>query len=327
MARKAWFVLLVSFVLLLAVSSVAYAAATSSYASWTTGGGNTGSQGTPHKDYKLGTVKCAVCHAVHKAPSAGGTAQLLLRTSVGNSCTYCHIDNNLSIGHVYNGDSTAYTPSNNAFAHNGVGVLGQTVTSKCVDCHAVHGANTMDATSISDKILRTSATTASGTLTFQTEASSALLATNERNAQVTVFCTICHPYYQPSHNGTINVGLNHASGDVQNGPFQSHIMTTATAAFNAGGATYNNRVAWVDSSFCRSCHDAGSVNVVGTPGDILNSFPHYTPDYTRFLISRETSSGGAFNTTYTVTYPNTQQNDGVCLKCHVEGSEGVGKTY
>jgi hypothetical protein len=325
MTKKAIFVLLASFVLVLALVSVAYAAATSSYASWTSVGANAGSLTTPHKDYRVGTVKCAVCHAVHKAASAG---ELLLRSTASASCNYCHIANNLGLQQIYAGADTNYS-NENADAHNAV-TPGNTVGSRCVDCHSVHGANTMLASSVSSKILRTSAsylTPSPGTVTFQAEATAAIGTNMGQDAQVTVFCTICHPYYQNAHNGDIATTATKAGPATQAaGAYASHIMTTAAAAFNNSAGTYTGQVAWAESSYCRSCHDAGTTNY-GSTGVNANSFPHYTGNYTRFMTSKITTPSTAADTTYTLTYPVSGQTDGVCLKCHVSGAAGVGLTY
>jgi hypothetical protein len=263
-----------------------------------------------------------VCHAVHKATNAG---ELLLRSTASASCNYCHIANNLGLQQIYNGNAANYTDEN-PDAHNGVSP-GATVGSRCVDCHSVHGAATMTAASISNKILKTRATYVTGFVDFQIEATQALGANTGRDAQITVFCTLCHPYYQGAHNGDITTTAQKAGPATQAaGAWGSHIMTAPVGAFNNTAGTYTGQVAWTDSAYCRSCHDAGTVDYAAT-GVNANSFPHYTANYTRFMTSKTTTPSAAADTTYTVTFPATGQTDGVCLKCHVSGTAGVGITY
>jgi len=130
--------------------------------------GNVGT-GSPHQNYLEGTEKCAVCHSVHRAPVgpgikwdtnpadeasrtkvAGGQynrqefetvgtapAQMLLQTTVANSCDYCHILTSTGGKQLYAG-KTQYRTEGTGLAgaewdagfahHNG-----------CTGCHVVHG--------------------------------------------------------------------------------------------------------------------------------------------------------------------------------------------
>jgi nitrate/TMAO reductase-like tetraheme cytochrome c subunit len=329
MTKRTMYVLLATAVLVLGLVSLAYADAVSSYAPWTSIGFNAGSLSTPHKDYRVSTVKCSVCHAVHKAPATTG-AELLLRSSVAGSCAYCHVANNYSLSLLYGGVEANYNGPDQATAH-GAALPGATVGSRCVDCHSVHGASTMTTpTAVSNKILRTQAGYTGNHTDFQADATAALGTVATRDAQITVFCTLCHPYFQEKHNGTINLAYPYTGVPTQSvTAYQSHIMTAASASFNAPGATQNlGRVAWADSSYCRSCHDAGKLDMVAVAGINTDSFPHYTEKFTRFMISQVSTSSPDATTTYTQA---TGPTDGVCLKCHVGTSGtspgGVGVTY
>ncbi len=135
------------------------------YVSWEAGvKGNTGANGnSPHEGYAKNTEKCNVCHAVHRAPvqglrvsqqdftgapatelkgtrvgyyadPAGGQTEMLLQTSVSNSCSYCHIATNIGGVRVYNGNVENYAGGGwqvNGYSHAG-----------CTNCHSVHGAYT-----------------------------------------------------------------------------------------------------------------------------------------------------------------------------------------
>ncbi len=104
--------------------------------------------GDVHNGYTMTSTKCAVCHSVHEAPVSGYTSdpasippagdnpEMLLRTSVADSCTYCHITTNLGGVIVYDGAEDNYV-SQNPFGH-------QIDDAQCVDCHTVHGAGAID---------------------------------------------------------------------------------------------------------------------------------------------------------------------------------------
>jgi hypothetical protein len=327
MNKRVTFVLLASVVLVLGLVSLAYADAVSSYAPWTSVGFNAGSLTTPHKDYRVSTVKCSVCHAVHKG-TAGG--ELLLRSSVSGSCSYCHISSSFGLSQLYGGVEANYSGADKAEAH-GAAIPGATVGSRCVDCHSVHGASTWATpTAVATKILRTQVSYTGNHTDPQMTATLALGPTATRDAQITVFCTLCHPYYQGAHNGTIALNYPYTGVPTQSvATYQSHIMTAATASFDAGGASLSlGRVAYADSSYCRSCHDAGRLDMVAVSGVNTDSFPHYTEKFTRFMVSQTSTSSPEATTTYTQA---TGPTDGVCLKCHVgtlgTSPGGVGVTY
>jgi hypothetical protein len=134
--------------------------------------GNAGT-GSPHQNYLEGTEKCGVCHSVHRAPvygvkwdtnpavdasktavaggqydraefdnTAGGLqaysqTQMLLQSSVANSCDYCHILTSVGGKQLYAGKPQYRTEGTGlagaewdaGFAHH----------NGCTGCHAVHG--------------------------------------------------------------------------------------------------------------------------------------------------------------------------------------------
>jgi predicted CXXCH cytochrome family protein len=217
--------LVLAFGLAAGLASTAYASTESTYTAWTDPGFNHSEpHDTPHNGYGTTTTKCSVCHAVHKAPAAG---EVLLRTTVGEACVYCHIDTNLGVIQIYNGDSSLYYIDNKKNHSLGGGVA-------CTDCHAVHGANTYG-TYLATKILKR--------LPIQPTFVRLFSATNDSNAlyeavgvdmghmdeqnhmfpvgtlswedwnhvrqvQQTAFCTGCHTYYT-RNDGTdpIQVGV------------------------------------------------------------------------------------------------------------------------
>jgi hypothetical protein len=338
--KKFMLVVSIAALMVLALVSIAYAEASSGYAVWSSGGANAGTAATPHKDYRTTTVKCAVCHAVHKASGAAGS-ELLLSGDAGESCLFCHVDGGTGLVRIYAGLRANYEGLGSQYAHQDAG-SGVQVGSRCTDCHAVHGANTMNDTAIDKFILKATASASGGPSGVATPQPAAWAArvVGDKQSQVDAFCSMCHPYAQYSYNGTITVDTYRASGDVvgNSGTFQSHVMTNAKASYaNPARSIGNIRVAWIGSEHCRSCHDAGYTDVqAGQPivgagaGLVINSsYPHYTPNFTRFLYSAADSNAATTTTTYVPagTASNTMV-DGVCLKCHRSASapatDGIG---
>lgn len=308
--RKLSFVLVVSAILVLAAAAVAYANTDSGYATWsTTTAGNVDALKTPHTDWRLNTVKCAVCHAVHKAPTTG---EVLLGDDVANSCVFCHINDNAGATIVYSGntDNYDYDFENNHSAGGGAG---------CTGCHAVHGANTITDT-VAAKILRKTP----GASSWDPQSGYLYDYYNnagDRNGIVGAFCTACHPYfvayYEETHKGSI--------GDATD--YKGHIMTDSVSYQGSGTAATGERVAFLPDTYCRDCHDDGNVNQGlsggGGAGPWSDNFPHYTVGM-RFMNAALDSSGTA-----SAAATSTVQ-DGVCLKCHVSGWDstlGVGRNF
>lgn len=334
MNKKLGLVLGMMLVLVLGSITTAYAAANSGYAVWNaTSAANSGTAPTPHKEYLTTTVKCAVCHAVHKGNDNG---ELLLMGSAGESCVYCHIDDNIGLVRIYNGDEQYYTDPYPT-AHNDFGA-GAAVGSRCTDCHSIHGANSMDDASVEKFILKTQASASGapgGYSTPQAEAAADQVV-GDKQSQINAFCSMCHPYYQTSYNGTITVSAYHAGGTLAD-DYQSHVMTDAKANYGNTAATYTGKVAWLGSEDCRSCHDAGLTDqqagyAIGVPGTVIQeSYPHYTPSYTRFMVSKGYSTDTTANTSYTPSggLTSNTMTDGVCLKCHrgTSATDGVGDDF
>ncbi len=256
--------------------------------------------GTPHMGYATTTVKCAVCHAVHRGPVAG---EVLLRGTVTNACEFCHIDANVSTVKVYNSDSGNYT-ADTVFNHSSAGSA-----SECVDCHAVHGAGAISTTAegsgdIAEKILKANAGGLSGGNT-SVPSTWSFTTGSVRDGIVTKYCTQCHNYWTDDYDN--------ADNDTH------HIMAAAGLYGNteASSAVQGVAVAYAPSTYCRSCHDAGLTDHAA--GAAANNFPHYTTG-ARFLLSAA-SSAGTFGAAL------DPSEDGACLKCHRNGSTGTGIGY
>lgn len=296
--KKFVFLVLVSFVFLLLLGSVALA-----------GGYQTGGFGTtPHSGYASTSTKCKVCHAAHDA-AAGG--QVLLSSTVANACNYCHITTATSSKHPY-GDTEANYTSDTAWNHSGVGYASiantdakasfvNQETSTCNDCHSVHGANaiTIGTTTIAKK---------------DPGVAGGPTATDENT-----FCANCHRsnHYSTSYNGAAPAnyfGL-------------SHIQGAANPSYGNTSATYTGRVAGTASTGCSNCHKVGD----GTDRDVgtapyIRNFPHRTQ------LDATTGALEFLDTTYFGTAWNavtsTNKLDKVCLNCHYDGvTFGVGYTF
>lgn len=332
----------------LAIPSSAFAVG---YITWSTSGGNAGTGG-PHSGYQLTTRKCAVCHAVHYAaasnmpagevspyPTGPEETQLLLPASARDACSYCHIDTTMGGLQIYGGVVSQYKVDD-VYGHNGA------ATAECVDCHAVHGAGIFKG-AVGRKNLKRGGAPANTTGNVQVEAAAAYQALNggdlfngnvNAQAQVSAFCTQCHKVWSSASEQTITAsGFYETPGGMQiftNVSYKNHPLKNAAPNLVAKGARYTGRVAWLDSTYCRSCHAAGLIDQAGVyTGLVLASFPHYTPARARFL----TSGWGAYDTSATalgVGNPvNDPNQDGVCLRCHTNGSAagnataGVGVSY
>lgn len=176
------------------------------------------------------------------------------------------------------------------------------------------------------------------------------------DAAVTAHCSICHANYSPDNNTVINNNLQNvqlfqsgawASANGNTTPwvqgvsagtwsntfsmkYKNHPMKNADALFSSPGATLNatdGSVSIADSYNCQACHNAPSDQLDGMY--FVQSFPHYTPGYYKFMEALDQT---AFSTPDTVAEVNLGRipffeadplkapaimNDGYCTKCHV----------
>jgi len=352
--KKTLFVAVMAAVLVLAFTSTAMAALSDAYVTWDDAKLSLdGTADTPHIGYTVATEKCAVCHAAHAAPTDGATVagewtatgdtQMLLRSSVADACTFCHITTAIGGIQLYNGDASLYTGAYTAntldshSAHNG-----SNGSSRCSTCHAVHGAGTYEGPAAS-KLLKVSAT--GGFLATQDEVidpvtglyasqADAKIDTGNlgKNYQVTVFCSQCHPNFTGSSEATLNAdgdrlvvaGYSDGTDGGGYGPalgvqYKSHPMKAADTNFSAAGGSFTGQVAFAASTTCRSCHDAGTTDAVAGVYD--SSFPHFTKDAYMFMNVATSTVDAAH------AGGENKATDGVCLKCHRDGVAGVGVTF
>jgi len=263
-------------------------------------------QGTsPHGGYATTTVKCAVCHSVHAASvavSIGDEPELLMASSVANSCTYCHVGGAGGYSQVYGGDPANYRGTNLSNAHNSfdnTAGVEQGVT--CIACHQVHAADSVMTANayLTQKMLKGAKTYSSDPVPNYDPIAGAPASTDDSDTALAKWCAGCH---------FTRAGTYTYYSDDYNQP--SHIMTTATASYGNPDATYRGTVAWLGSNYCASCHGSAYQT---------SEWPHYTPGM-RFLLSAE----GA---TATVSGAASAKQDGVCLRCHRNGESGIGISF
>jgi hypothetical protein len=130
-------------------------------------------------------------------------------------------------------------------------------------------------------------------------------------------------------------------------------MKNAETNFVAAGDNFAGQAAFANSNTCRDCHDAGQEEFVGV---MVQSWPHFTPGYFKFLktadklggtmedidprlaaASAGIASGDAAGLAAIqavlddpLVIEDAQANaDGACLKCHVNaaGTAGIGITF
>jgi cytochrome c553 len=204
------------------------------------------------------------------------------------------------------------------------------------------------------------------------------------DAAVTANCSICHANYSSDNNALINANLQNlqlfqgASWDTPNGSaptqpwvpgvkaggwrageppaiwntfsmkYKNHPMKNADAKFSSPGATGNatdGPVSAADSYYCQSCHNAPTELLDGQY--IVQSFPHYTPGYYKFMAALDQSAFATpvwkaevdlgripffehadqglwpINGVVNAWKGPAVMNDGYCTKCHTE----VGMTF
>ena len=287
------------------------------YYDWTPDGPNAGALGTPHKDYRTTTRKCAVCHSVHNASPNG---ELLLPTTVANACIYCHITTTLGSIVIYGGDPANYLLEDD-YGHQAAG--GAT----CTGCHSVHGSNTIDGAIYGTKILHAG--------NYQTELVDDLAGGDadaitsdtppggvwgygwrSRDVQLSAFCTRCHQNYAYVSSQTI------AATGLRTHPLRNNYRPSGSLPDIIG---LGIEVAIHGVQGCSDgCHDANDTSGAGVN---LRSFPHHVPTADKMLDAL--APGGGHGHTDAVD----SETDDVCLVCHITEWEsgvpslGVGVDY
>lgn len=309
MTKKIALVAVLTLALTMLMSGVAMATYLDAgfYTSWS--GGT-----SPHQGFTTTSVKCGYCHAVHNAErfDAGNPSEVLLRGTVANACTACHISSGITTKRIYNGVSANYT-ADNTFNHSSVG------GARCVDCHTVHGAGAVTADldgnggDTKDFILKAWAGQVVGS-----DALSNLATGTDANYVLSKYCTQCHAYYTANYD--------------ENATEQHHVMKAAGSNYGNSQTAYgvgdNRTIADAGSQHCFTCHDFNA---------LANGFPHWANDGA--AIGSQVATGERFmrvgayaEDAWVAAGLNGAKTDGACIKCHVwttsvAGDTGVGIDY
>jgi hypothetical protein len=357
--KKSFVIVAMAFVLMMAVASPALAkyagfSSTTQYVDWTVAA-SLASQNVdaaaqtsgPHKGYATTTIKCAVCHSVHR-----GGSKLL---NSGSACTYCHT----SAG--YGGGAVANTISwTNGLLGTGTGGTSGGPHASCASTYCHGGPHGVGASTFAGPATRLLVAAADTKLQHDvaangfTDASLATWSPNTRALATGAVCSraTCHVN---SAMGVITagapVGAEIAVSDIASPTLTGHrVVAAATTNWNANGTDFPSTktgltVAYAPVTYCNSCHDLADDNNAGEA-----AFPHGNNDVINvaqgkvagqraavWLTAAADSASqhkavGAYNN-YAATGSATYQQagstilDGTCLKCHKSPTSGIGVDF
>jgi len=308
----------------------------------------------PHKGYATTTIKCAVCHSVHR-----GGSKLL---NSGAACTYCHTSAAYGGGAV----STKLISWTNGLLGTGTGGTSGGPHASCASsyCHGgPHGVGAStyagpatyllvaaaDSKILADTTANGLTTAALGTVAGDWTAQGRVLGTGGVCSR-----TGCHV---DSAMGVITAGapVGAVAGgtfDVADASLTGHrVIAAATTTWNANGTDFpttktNLTIAYKPVTYCNSCHDLTDDNNANKP-----AFPHGNNDVVSVAQGKvsgvrdavwltaaadagsQTKAVGPYNN-YAVTGTAIYQQagstilDGICLKCHKgSATSGIGVDY
>lgn len=312
--------------------------AVSGYLSWDIARGLAGAQGsTPHGGYTTHTNKCAVCHSVHQARPGGSVLTAYgPQTALAQGCLVCH-----SLGGAFTDVQIV------AFAD---GTISPHAT--CTRCHAEspHGVGVSEYATLANLLLKPDAdafiaqdlsagSPGLGIAMFDGTGDGSALARGT-TLGTGYLCSACHT----QTFSVASAGADPAGG----GTYTGHrVVAQATEDWDesafGGSPAPAQPIAWADADSCRACHDApdsrgepafphGYVDAFGAPAPKTATGASYL-----WLTTADDVTGsrtilpGAGTTDAPTTDPTATElltNDGLCLKCHRDGSGGgVGLSF
>ena len=173
---------------------------------------------------------------------------------------------------------------------------------------------------------------------YQNPAISGIPDATTRGQVIGIFCAECHDGAYPTGaaGASTNVALTSGPATMYTG---HRIGAAATNDWNnntdpKSSSAFTGKIAWAAASTCPDCHDAQ--DSLGN-----TAFPHAwgqdsAGNSTRMYLLMA-SEYGATKTTLSNPLPSPLHNsyetspvqlqDGVCLKCHRSGNDGVGNTF
>jgi hypothetical protein len=308
----------------------------------------------PHAGYATTTVKCAVCHSVHR----GGT-NLLLKAGDG-TCRYCHTSIECGGGGV----------SATTISWTGLGPH----NSRCsnTDCHGgPHGAGASSYAGPASKLLTAQLDTELNTLATANGVSTATFATYSATTRALATGALCgrDGCHANSLFGVTTAGATRmvTITNPRDTAVTGHrVIAGATSDWNTAtnpagavfGTTKTGTIAYAPTEYCSSCHDladdcnAGKAafphSITGVVDASVGADGTWRPAVWltagAFAGDTDQAAVGNYNqftvTSRVYTNGNATQNaissaagssilDGTCLKCHrgAGGTSGVGKTF
>lgn len=292
----------------------------------------------PHKGYATTTIKCAVCHSVHR----GGTTLL----NEGTACAYCHTTGSWGGGAVASNLISWGTQANAA---------GQTSTgphSSCSSsyCHGgPHGVGASSYDGPASKLLTGAADAKLGELAAANGVATGTFGTYNATTRALATAAVCGRTgcHDNSMFGVVTAGASSTLSGM--GAVTGHRVVAAnTATWNLDArfpTSVTGTVAYAPVSYCNSCHDLRDDNNAGKA-----AFPHAINGVIDAAAGADGSgrpavwlTAGAFAGAprSAVSRYNDYAGgatvgeaagssilDGVCLKCHRgSATSGVGFDY
>ena len=291
----------------------------------------------PHAGYATTTVKCAVCHSVHRAGS-----KLL---NEGAACAYCHTSTANGGGAVAS-DLISWNGGTNSGPHS----------SRCAntDCHGgPHGVGASTYAGPASRLL-----TAAGDVELAELVAADITAGGDGadlttwNAESRALGTAGVCQRSGCHNqsmmGVVTAGSETSvTVGVEKSVTGHRVIAAATAQWDGpsyGSAMTDKPIAFKPVEYCNSCHDLTDDNNAGKA-----AFPHAITDV---VSAAQGKVAGHRNAVWLTAAPDSDTQstvvgtyndydneaddgfaagggiiDGTCLKCHKSGTAGLGITY
>ena len=331
--KKTLLIVCLAFALVLALGATpAFAkyagySSTTQYLSWTTAVSQASNNADaalmvygPHNGYATTTIKCAVCHSVHRADTK------LLNDGTGG-CAVCHTNA------YYGGTALATTVSwkvtsgggpHSSFCNSGSGEA----------CHAgPHGVGASTYVGASSKLLDTDDARIAAAATANGVAVTTASLWSDPNMRVLGTDGTCVRCHTNSVFGVITAGtkLDVVAGVPGLTSATAHrVIATDSSNWNANGTDFPSgktgiKIAWKPVTYCASCHDLTDDNNSGG-----SAFPHAIDDVVSTAQGKAAGTPapiwltGAANSDEQPTVVDSTIVDGICLKCHRSSSSGIG---
>ena len=348
--KKTLLIVALAMVLILAFASPAFAKyagfdAAKQYVPWATAQ-SMASQNTdaalmgegPHSGYATTTIKCAVCHSVHR-----GGSKLL---NEGSTCAYCHSPVAEGGGAVATNLISWYTTDPITHLPASTGPHSSCASSYCHG--GPHGVGASDYAGTASKLFTGAADDELDMLATANGVATAEFATYSPTTAALGTAAVCGRAgcHTNSTFGVVTAGAETSVtiGTTVGAMVTGHrVIASATSTWNAdasmGTTKTNLTIAYAPVDYCNSCHDLADDNNAGKA-----AFPHALSNVVNAAVGADgtwrpavwltaaADSGadnaavGAYND-YIGPDAGGGIIDGACLKCHRSSTEGVGITY